>query len=353
MRPLSEVHAVVPDGIDDPTRPSGGNTYDRRVIDGLRTAGRVVTEHAVPGAWPRPDAAALARLAEVVDAVPADAVLLVDGLVACAADEVLVPAADRVRLVVLVHLPLGSADAAAAAGEQRVLSVATAVVTTSAWTRDVLLDAYALPPGLVHVARPGVDRAPLAAGSRDGGRLLCVGAVTALKGQAELVAALALVRDLTWSCVLAGALTREPALVDGLRRRLAASGLTDRVRLVGPLGGADLEEAYAAADLLVLPSLVETYGMVVTEALARGLPVLASHVGGVSEALGEAGDGPPGLLVPAGRPGALAAALRSWLTDGDLRERLRRRAVARCETLVPWSDTVDHVSAVLDGVRAG
>jgi glycosyltransferase involved in cell wall biosynthesis len=122
---------------------------------------------------------------------------------------------------------------------------------------------------------------------------------------------------------------------------------------VGPLGGADLEEAYAAADLLVLPSLVETYGMVVTEALARGVPVLATHVGGVPEALGEAGGGPPGLLVPAGRPDALAAALRSWLTDGDLRERLRRRAVARCETLVPWSDTVDHVSVVLDGVRAG
>ena len=343
----------MPAGIDDPALPSGGNTYDRRVLDGLRALGWLVTEHEVSGPWPRPDAAALARLTAVVSAVPDGALLLVDGLVASAAHGVLVAAADRVRLVVLVHLPLGPYDPAAAAEEGRVLSTATAVVTTSGWTRDVLLDAYALAPTRVHVARPGVDRAAPGAGSADGGQLLCVGAVSVHKGHPDLVAALELVPDLAWSCALVGALTREPDLVDLLRRRLEASALIGRVHLVGPLGGADLERAYAAADLLVLPSRVETYGMVVTEALARGVPVLATDVGGVPEALGETPEGPPGLLVPAGRPGALAGALRSWLTDRDLRRRLGRRALARRETLSPWSETAERVSAVLDGVRAG
>ena len=165
MRALSEIHAVVPAGIDDPVLPSGGNTYDRRVLDGLRALGWRPIEHPVPGPWPRPDAATTAYLADVVAAVPTGSVLLVDGLVASAADAVLVPEADRVRLVVVVHLPLGVADPSAAAAEGRVLAAAAAVVTTSGWTRDVLLDAYALAPAAVHVARPGVDRAPRGAGA--------------------------------------------------------------------------------------------------------------------------------------------------------------------------------------------
>ncbi|MGO4362586.1 glycosyltransferase family 4 protein [Terrabacter sp. RAF57] len=350
MRALREIHVVVPAGIDDPLLPSGGNTYDRRVLDGLRALGWQASEHPVPGRWPHPDAATTACLADVVAAVETGSVLLVDGLVASAADAVLVPAADRVPLVVVVHLPLGVSDPSAAAAEGRVLAAAAAVVTTSGWTRDVLLDAYALAPAAVHVARPGVDRARVAAGGPDGGRLICVGAVTALKGQADLLAALALVDDLPWSCVLVGALTREPDVVDGLCRRVAAAGLGDRVHLVGPRVRADLERTYAAADLLVLPSHVETYGMVVTEALARGVPVLATDVGGVREAVGQAGDGWPGLLVPAGSPEALAVALRSWLTDGALRDRLRRNALARRDTLSSWSETAGHVSAVLERV---
>ncbi len=358
MRPLSEVHAVVPAGIDDAVLVSGGNVYDRRVLDGLRATGWVVAEHAVAGSWPRPDGAALARLAALVATVPPRGLLLLDGLVASCADSVLVPAAAAgLRVIVLVHLPIGLADPLAAEGERRVLTAASAVVTTSDWARDVLLDAYALAPDGVHVARPGVDRALSSVGTADGTRLLCVAAVTALKGHADLVAALALVADLPWSCVVAGALDRDPGVVAGLRGRLSQEGLTDRVHLVGALHGTDLEEAYAAADLLVLPSHVETYGMVVAEALAHGLPVVATAVGGLPEALGEVpgealdgtDDGRPGLLVPPGRPDELADALRSWLTDGDLRERLRRRALHRRLQLSPWSRTVEDVSAVLSG----
>ena len=86
----------------------------------------------------------------------------------------------------------------------------------------------------------------------------------------------------------------------------------------------------------------ETYGMVVTEALARGLPVVASDVGGVSEALGHGG-----LLVPPDDPAALATALRGWLTDAGLRERLRRAARERRETLPSWSATTSVVAGVL------
>ena len=94
----------------------------------------------------------------------------------------------------------------------------------------------------------------------------------------------------------------------------------------------------------------ETYGMVVTEALARGLPVVAAEVGGVPEALGHGADGTrPGLLVPPGDPAALGAALRAWLGDAELRSRLRRAARERRESLAGWPAT----TSVLAGVLAG
>ena len=114
----------------------------------------------------------------------------------------------------------------------------------------------------------------------------------------------------------------------------------DRARFPGPFTGRELDRAYAAADLLVLPSHAETYGMVVTEALSRGLPVLATEVGGVSEALGYGEDGTrPGLLVPPGDPVALGAALRAWLGDAELRDRLRLAARGRRANLRPWAAT--------------
>ena len=89
--PVTTVHVVVPDGIDDPARPSGGNRYDRRLCGELAASGWDVRELVVPGPWPRPDAAALSRLARAVGAVPDGGLVLLDGLIASAAGAVLVP----------------------------------------------------------------------------------------------------------------------------------------------------------------------------------------------------------------------------------------------------------------------
>src|SRR3954451_6179588 len=318
---VTEVHAVVPEGIDDPAGPSGGNAYDRRVCRGLGALGWAVHEHPIAGAWPRANAAGHAALARAVRRIPDGAVVLLDGLIASAAPEALVPHADRLRQVVLVHMPLGHRPPDGEAGavrarEREVLATAAAVVTTSAWTRRRLGELYALPPDRVHVAEPGVDAAPLSAGTAAGDALLCVAAVTPDKGHDVLLDALATARELSWRCACVGSLDREPEFADGVRRRARSVGLGDRVSFPGPRTGPQLDRAYAAADLLVLPSRAETYGMVVTEALARGLPVLAADVGGVTEAIGHGTDGTrPGLLFPPGDHAALGASLRRWLED--------------------------------------
>jgi glycosyltransferase involved in cell wall biosynthesis len=353
---VSAVHVVVPAAVDDPRRPSGGNTYDRKVWEGLAAVGWSVRVHPVPGTWPLPDGEATRALAEVVAAVPDGDVVLLDGLVASVAAEVLVPESRRVRQVVIVHLPAGaphrgSSLSAGAVEERKVLSGAAAVVTPSDWTRRWLVQRYALPASRVHVAEPGVDPAPAAAGSADGGELLCVGAVARHKGHDLLLAALGGVADLPWRCVWAGSLDVDPAFARSLRRDAHAFGLGDRVVFAGPLTGTRLDRAYDRADLLVMASRMETYGMVVTEALGRGLPVIAPAVGGIPEALGTSADGSrPGMLVSPQDPRALAGALRSWLDDGAVRERLRRAARQRRDTLPTWTQTTAEVSRAL--VRA-
>jgi glycosyltransferase involved in cell wall biosynthesis len=346
------VHIVVPAGIDDLARPSGGNAYDRRVCRGLAAAGWTVHVHEVPVAWPWPDVPSSAALADALSRIPDGALVLVDGLVASPAPEVLVPEARRLRLVALVHMPLGegTADDRVRKREGAVLSAAASVVTTSAWARRILLRLYSLPADRVQVAEPGVDAAELAPGTPTAGAMLSVAAVIPGKGHDVLLEALATLTGLRWHCLCVGSLERDPVFVDRLRRRVAAWGMDGRVRFSGPQAGAELAGSYTAADVLVLPSRAETYGMVVTEALARGLPVVAADVGGVSEALGHGADcARPGLLVPPGDAAALGDALRAWLEDTDLRRRLRRAARERRESLAGWSNTI----SVVEGVVAG
>ena len=346
---MTTVYVVVPDGIDDPERASGGNTYDRRICRELAAIGWSVHERAVPGPWPSADAAARAALADALAAAPDRAVVLVDGLIASAAPGVLVPETDRLRLVVLVHMPLWDD----APRERTVLAAAAAVVTTSVWTRNELLDRYGLRPAQVHVAEPGVEPADLVPGSSSGGRLLCVAAVTQQKGHDVLLEALASVQDLVWRCVCVGTLDRDPGLSGHLARQAQELGIGDRVSFVGARTGRNLDAAYDAADVLVHPSRAETYGMVVSEALGRGLPVIATSVGGVPEALGHGAEGClPGLLVPPSDPQAFAEALRRWLGDADLRSRLRLAASQRRLTLSDWSTTTGRLARVLDQVAA-
>ncbi|GAA1016829.1 glycosyltransferase family 4 protein [Streptomyces thermogriseus] len=353
---LRTVHFILPGGVDDPATPSGGNAYDRRVSLDLPGFGWQVQGHPVDGRWPRPGDQARTELARVLRELPDGAVVLLDGLVACGVPEIVVPETERLRMAVLVHLPLGDEtglDPAVAAEldarEREVLRAVPAVVATSDWAVRRLVSHHGLAPDRVHAAAPGADIAPLAPGTDGISQLLCVAAVTPRKGQHRLVEALAAVTDLPWTCTCVGALTQDPAYVAHLRELIAKYGLQDRFHLVGPRAGAELDASYAAADLMVLASYAETYGMAVTEALARGIPVIATDVGGIPEAVGRAPDGGvPGILVPPEDPAALAAELRGWFGEADVRRRLKAAARGRRAALNGWANTARSLAGVLD-----
>ncbi|MFF5081637.1 glycosyltransferase family 4 protein [Actinoplanes sp. NPDC000266] len=333
--------AVLPGGIDDPAAPSGGNRYDRAVLCRLH---RDVHELAIGGTWPSPSPASRRALQWALADIPDGALVLVDGLVGCGVPELLAPHAGRLRMAVLVHLPLSdetglTAEQAAdlRAKERAALHLATTVIATSEAAAAHVAAMHGLPR--VEVAAPGVGRFPAAEPHPDGHRLLCVASVSPRKGQDLLVGALENeLPGLRWKCTFAGALVNPVPYLSG------------RIQFVGPLAGADLDAAYANTDLFVLPSRNETYGMVVTEALARGIPVLATAVGGVPEALGTTPLGLPGMLVPPEDRTALAAALRDWLTDPALRASLRAAALQRRETLPSWTATAERVTEILDAM---
>ncbi|MFF6994736.1 glycosyltransferase family 4 protein [Streptomyces sp. NPDC008313] len=356
---LRSVHFVMPGGVDDPTAPSGGNAYDRRLCLDLPGFGWQVQRHALAGDWPRPGPAARSDLARTLSELPDGAVVLLDGLVACGVPEVVVPEAERLCLAVLVHLPLGdetglepSVATELDALERTTLRAVSAVVATSDWAARRLVSHHGLAPDRVHIATPGADIAPLAPGTDGVSRLLCVAAVTPRKGQHRLVEALAAVTDLPWTCLCVGGLGQDPRYVAGLRALIRKRGLEDRLSLAGPQAGAELDASYAAADLMVLTSYAETYGMAVTEALARGIPVLATDVGGLPEAVGRAPDGGvPGILVPPEDPAALAAELRGWFGEADVRRRLKAAARGRRAALDGWATTARSLAGVLGRLR--
>jgi glycosyltransferase involved in cell wall biosynthesis len=177
---------------------------------------------------------------------------------------------------------------------------------------------------------------------------VCVATLTPRKGQHRLIEALAAAADLPWTCECVGGFGNDPEYVDHLRDLIKRHGLQDRLHLAGPRAGAALDATYASADLMVLMSYAETYGMAVTEALARGIPVLATDVGGLPEAVGRAPDGGvPGILVPPEAPAALAAELRGWFGEADVRRRLKAAARGRRAALDGWATTARSLAGVL------
>ena len=189
----------------------------------------------------------------------------------------------------------------------------------------------------------------MASGTATGGAFLCVGVVAPHKGQDVLVEALAtLSRRDDWTCTIAGSLDARPEFADRLAALVAETGLADRVAFAGVLGAAELDRAYREADLVVAPSRAESYGMAIADALSRGIPVVASSVGGIPQTVA---DSRAAVLVPPDEAEALGEALREWMRDPGLRAGMRAEARRSRARFPRWSDTADRISRTLAGVR--
>ena len=198
-------------------------------------------------------------------------------------------------VTVVVHLPISDELGLEpmqrqryAALEAKTVQAASGVLCSSRWSAAELSRRYGRSD--VGVAIPGVTPAPVARGSQDSGPpcILSVAALTPTKDQLTLVHALAQLADLPWTADLIGSDQADPGTPLGYGPRSCAAGMGDRIWVpAGPLTGSVLDQKWDAADLLVLPSRIETYGLVVVEALARGIPAVVSAGTGAIEALQE------------------------------------------------------------------
>jgi glycosyltransferase involved in cell wall biosynthesis len=359
----SALYVVIPGDLDTRT---GGYGYDRRIIAGLRGREWSVSVLRLDDSFPFPSPAARAQAVDVLARVPSGSTVLVDGLALGALPAEVEREAVRLRIVALVHHPLAAEtglDPALAAAletsERRALAFARSVVVTSRATAVRLAD-YGVSADRITVVEPGTDPAPLARGSAIDHEpsaishqpsevaLLCVATLTPRKGYELLLTALAAIPQRNWRLTCAGSLDRDPATVDRVRALLRDNGLQDRVELAGDMDASELAVQYDRADLFVLPTLYEGYGMAVAEALARGLPVISTATGAIENLVRDAG-----IVVPPGDLPALTDALSRVVGDANLRSRLAANARQVRERLPTWDAGAAAMAVALEAVAGG
>jgi glycosyltransferase involved in cell wall biosynthesis len=338
---------AIPGDIDLPT---GGYVYDRRVMAEWVSAGRTVDHLPLPGSFPAPSSTDLAETARLFAQVPADHVLLVDGLAFGACPPEVIGAA-HAPIVALVHHPLAletglSAERARGlhAMEQIALSHVCGVVVTSPATATILATDYGVPADRIAVAVPGNDPVPRAMRVDEPPGLLAVGSVVPRKAYPLLIEALAPLNDRDWVLTLAGASDRDPQEAARLGAAIARHGLQDRVFVTGAVEPWVLARLYAGAHAVVSSSVFEGFGMVLTEALAHGLPVIASTGGAAGDTLPD----DAALKVPPGDAVALTCALSRLLDDPALGRQLADAAWRHAQALPRWPDTARTILSALD-----
>jgi glycosyltransferase involved in cell wall biosynthesis len=296
----------------------------------------------------------MATAAASLAACPDGALVLIDGLALGMMPALAAAHANRLRVVALVHhplalesgLPVDIADRLRIS-EREALKHVRAVIVTSEMTAATLVRDFGVPPEAITVATPGVDRPASSwmAASNATPKLLAVGMVTPRKAYDVLVDALARIADLDWHCTVAGSLERAPETAASVRRQIERHALTGRIDLFGEV--ADPTALYETADIFVLPSRYEGYGMAIAEAMAYGLPVVATRVGAIPEVVPDSA----GLLVPPDDPAALAHTLRRLIENQSLRRGYAVGASAAAQRFAQWRDTAARIASALDAVQ--
>jgi glycosyltransferase involved in cell wall biosynthesis len=344
---MREVIFAIPGDLDTPT---GGYRYDKRVIEELPALGWRVKHLQLSAEFPSPSDRALAETSKAFSAIAPDALVMVDGL-ALGAIPLTTLKALRAKLVALCHHPLAFETGLTSERidylhrtEREALSRSIATIATSRSTAELLSREFNVAGDKLTVAEPGTEPAPRAKGDARPPRILSVGAITRRKGHDTLAKALSKIRDLEWEWRIAGSTDRDPAAIQTLEREIADGRIKDRTALLGPLDDAGLEREYSSAALFALPSHFEGYGMAFTEALARGLPVVAGSGGALVETVPKEA----GAFVVPGNFGELALVLRRLLTNPA---ELAKRADAAwdyAKNLPRWRDTAKRVADALE-----
>jgi len=349
----------------DPSTRTGGYIYDARIIAGLRELGWTVKVQRLRDGFPTPDTAALADAAQQLASIEDHALVLIDGLAFGAMPTLAHQHRGRLTLFALVHHPLAAETGlstqqaeALTASEQSALSAAHHVIVTSSRTAATLNSQYKVATSKLSVVVPGTDRVvkPLTesrsllptALPTTPLRLLCVATVTPRKGHQLLIDALASLAGQDWQLRCAGSLERDTCCVQRLRAAIGHAALHEQVQLLGEIDDSALQACYDWADVFVLPTHLEGYGMALAEALANGLAIITTAGGAAADTVGSKA----AMLVTPGDVEALSNALRRVMVEPALRHNLSAAARARAQQLPSWTASAMAMQDILQMQRA-
>ncbi|MBV9394448.1 MAG: glycosyltransferase family 4 protein [Methylobacteriaceae bacterium] len=333
---------------------TGGYAYDRRMISELKHLGWEIEIVDLGGGFPFAGSEGESKARSCLQNVPAGRPIVIDGLAFGVLPQVAAELSRERVLIALVHHPLALESGLSArqaeqfrASERAALASARAVIVTSPTTARLLAAEYEVAADRISVACPGVDPVPLARGSGDGLlRLLSVGAIVPRKGYDVLIAALAALKDLHWHLTIAGDRSRDAEAAARLDSDIRRFGLADRISVLGAVSGEQLDELYLESDLFTLASRYEGYGMVFSEAVAHGLPIVGTDAGAISDTV------PPraGLLVAPDNPDAFANALRRVIESPQQRRRMAAASREAARKLPTWQDSAKIFAAVIEAI---
>ncbi len=201
----------------------------------------------------------------------------------------------------------------------------------------------------VVIAPPGMQTSPqtnqeLVGDKRNPFRLLYVGEISRVKGLKYLIEAIALLGQIDFTLDIVGGAAQEPYYMKQVESLVAEYSLFSKIKFRGYCDRETLDHLYEISSLLVVPSIVEGYGMTVAEALCFGLPVVASNTGGIPEVLGNSG---AAILVPPADRTALADAIRKLYEDPAACSRMSQAAFERSSQISNWSDFDEILSEQL------
>lgn len=345
---MAELYFAIPGDINTLT---GGYAYDRQLGAELQLLGHKIKHLPLSNQFPLPDAQALADAEARFAALPDQSIVIADGLAYGVMDTIAERHSARLHIIALCHHPLMLEAGLSAPqtqqlfySEQRALNAAKEVIVTSAMTGKTLVEQFSIPAAKITVALPGTDRQSFAPCIGNPPVLLTLATLTRRKAHDVLIDALAQIKHLQWTARFVGGLEFDPQWVALLKNKVLAHGLEQRILFIGTV--ADSASEYISADIFVLPSLFEGYGMAFAEALAFGLPIVAARAGAVPDVV----PATAGILVAPNNPTALADALQHLLTDVGLRQQLQAGAQAAAKTLPSWVDTAAAVAHLINEI---
>lgn len=329
---------------------TGGYLFDSRIVKSFRDRGTVIRVAELPGTFPMVNSVSVGAAKELVRTLKDKQTLIIDGL-ALPAFASLLPLNRNGKTIGFIHHPLSLETGLTLEHakyftdlENSLWTALDGVICASKCTsRSVLKSGVA--KERIQVASPGVDlpflgkkSVGIASHEQKDFRLLCVATITPRKGHVVLIEALSKLRHYRWTLDCYGSLQRDPDAVHQVKETINKLGLIDRIKLHGEIPQDELTAAWMNADLFVLPSLHEGYGMVLTEAIAHGLPVVSTFAGAIPETAPQSAS----YLVEPGNSQALADTLGDLMRNPAQLESLRRAALKERNMLVKWPIAINR-----------